>query len=526
MLFKSDCKPLKNIAIIGGGTAGWLTAGIIAAEHSTSCESGINIILVESDSIPPIGVGEGTWPTMRSTLKKMGISETEFLIKCDASFKQGTKFLNWQKNSEDNQTHSYYHPFTLPHGFNHTNLATHWNKIRDKVDFAKAVGVQSYLGEHDIAPKQISTPEYDFNVNYGYHLDAGKFSQFLREHCVNNLGVKHYVDHVLSINSTSCGDIASITTRNNGNVSADLFIDCSGAKSLLLAEHYKIKLVHQNHILFNDCALAVHVPYPNKDSPINSFTHSNAQNAGWVWDIGLPSRRGVGYTYSSSHTNDENAEQTLRDYLQPIMGTKKSKSVELRKIGFTPGYREKFWHKNCVAVGLSAGFIEPLEATAISLVELSAKMISEQLPINRKVMDIVAKRFNSVFTNRWQNIIEFLKLHYVLSKRTDSQYWLDHAHESSFTNTLSEQLLFWESQAPYNYDPTDAGKMFPPASVQYILYGMGFVTNNRQTQRSDLSKNADRLFAENARNVRRLLSSLPTNRVLIDKIHQYGLPKI
>jgi tryptophan halogenase len=515
-------KPLKKIVIVGGGSAGWLTAGIIAAEHSTDADSGIEVTLVESADVPPIGVGEGTWPTMRNTLKKMGISETDFLLECDASFKQGTKFINWQTNANE----YYYHPFTLPHGFNETNLAPFWQPFRDKVSFADAVCMQSHLGEHDCAPKQISTAEYDFSANYGYHLDAGKFARFLQKHGVKNLGIKHIVDHVTRVNAAESGDISSITTQQHGDISGDLFIDCTGTSSILLAKHYAVPFVSKKHILFNDSALAVHVPHQNPDSPIASFTCSTAQTAGWVWDIALPSRRGVGYTYSSAHITDEKAEQSLRDYITPAIGKSAAQSSSIRKIGFNPGHREKFWHKNCVAVGLAAGFIEPLEATALALIELSAKMISDQLPTTRQTMDIVAKQFNTKFLHRWDNIVEFLKLHYVLSKRVDSDYWRDNTDETHFPERLKEQLILWKTQSPYHYDVDEAGKMFPPASFQYILYGMGFITDPARKKRIDLSNKADRLFNENVKHSRQLLAALPTNRELINKIKQYGLPKI
>ncbi|NQZ83732.1 MAG: tryptophan 7-halogenase [Colwellia sp.] len=515
-------KPLKKIIIVGGGSAGWLTAGIIAAEHTTTDNSGIEITLVESADIAPIGVGEGTWPSMRSTLKKMGISETEFLTECDASFKQGTKFVNWTTNTNEH----YYHPFTLPHSFNNFNLAPFWQPFRDKISFADAVCEQSHIGSHGLAPKQITTAEYAFNANYGYHLDAGKFALFLQKHCTKNLNVKHIIDHVTQVNSSPTDDIASITTKQHGDIVGDLFIDCTGSASILLARHYKIPFISKKHVLFNDSALAVHVPYENENSPIASFTHSTAQTAGWIWDIGLPSRRGVGHTYSSAHITDNKAEETLRSYIAPTMGKQAAESAMIRKLSINPGHREKFWHKNCVAIGMAAGFIEPLEASALVLIELSAKMISEQLPANRQTMDIVAKRFNVKFLHRWQNIIDFLKLHYALSKRTDSTYWHDNRVENQLPQSLREQLALWKYQFPYNYDAVHTEEMFPSASFQYILYGMDFVTEPVRQNKHSQALAADKLFNENALKSKQLLSVLPTNRDLINKIKKYGLPKI
>lgn len=512
--------------IVGGGSAGWLTAGIIAAEHasnhSSTQASAVNITLIESANVPIVGVGEGTWPSMRNTLKKMGISETDFLLSCDASFKQGSKFSNWQTNTNEH----YYHPFTQPAGFNDINLSSYWQPFRENVSFADAVCEQSHLGRNGLAPKQISTPEYAFNANYGYHLDAGKFSVFLKKHCTEKLNVNHIIDHVTAINSAPNNDIASITTQTHGEIEGDLFIDCTGSSALLIGKHYNIPFKSKKHILFNDSALAVHVPYPEIDSPIASFTSSSAQTAGWIWDIGLPSRRGVGYTYSSAHSSDASAEQTLRQYIMPDLGKAKAEAAEIRKLSINPGHREVFWHKNCVAIGMSAGFIEPLEASALVLIELSAKMLCEQLPANRITMDIISKRFNAKFTHRWENIIDFLKLHYVLSQRNDSDYWLENRNESTMTASLIEQLELWKYQAPYKFDAIYTEEMFPAASFQYILYGMGFVTEPLRPKRENNTPLAEKLFSENVQKVNQLVSTLPSNRALLDKIKHYGLQKI
>ena len=156
------------------------------------------------------------------------------------------------------------------------------------------------------------------------------------------------------------------------------------------------------------------VPYPNEDDPIASHTLSTAQSAGWIWNIGLPTRRGIGHVYSSKFISDEHAERELRDYVEPIVGRSKAEQLSVRKISITPGYRAEFWHRNCVAIGLSAGFVEPLEASALVLVETSAKMIAQKLPENRDLMAITAKRFNQRFTNHWSRIVDFLKLHYLI----------------------------------------------------------------------------------------------------------------
>ncbi len=514
---------IKRIVIVGGGTAGWLTAGIIAAEHSADGNSDVEVCLVESPDVKPVGVGEGTWPTMRGTLEKIGVTETDFIRQCDASFKQGAKFAKWVTGKEDD---FYYHPLVLPQGYADINLAPFWQPQSDKVTFTNAVSFQGHLCDHGLAPKQNTTPEYAHIANYAYHLDAGKFAVFLQNHCTKKLGVKHILDHVVSINNNESGDIKSLSCKNQEDIEGDLFVDCSGFSSLLLGKHYQVPFISKKHILFNDSALAVHVPYESEQSPIASHTISTGQSAGWIWDIGLPSRRGVGHVYSSRHISDEQAADELREYIRESVGDK-ADQLEFRKIPIEPGHRQKFWHKNCVAVGLSAGFLEPLEASALVLVELSAAMISEQLPANRQVMDIVAKRFNDKFLYRWDRIIDFLKLHYILTKRTDTEYWRDNCDPESIPTELQDLLTLWKYQSPYHQDFTQVDEVFPSASYQYVLYGMGFKTEQPlSAKQKSMIDTAMENFQKNAKLSHKLLSVLPSNRDLINKIKEFGLQKI
>ncbi len=517
--------PVKKIVIVGGGSAGWLTAGIIAAEHIVNQETGIEVILIESPDIPTIGVGEGTWPSMRSTLKKIGISETQFIRECDASFKQGSKFINWSKGEGE----FYYHPFTLPEHYSDINLAEYWLPHKNSISFADAVCPQGFIADRYLAPKQIATPEYASVVNYGYHLDAGKFALLLKKHCINTLGVTYIADNVIQVNATESGDIASLSTQANGDIRGDLFIDCTGAASLLTGQHFNIPFKDQRGVLFNDSALAVQVPYTNPEGDIESCTHSTATESGWIWDIGLPTRRGVGHVFSSAYTTDEQAEQRLRKYLEPSLGKAAAEKVSPRKLTFNPGYRETFWHKNCAAIGIAAGFIEPLEATALVLIELSAHMISEQLPANRDVMDITAARFNDKLAYHWKKIIEFLKLHYVLTQRADSPYWRDHCNPDKVPESLKELMMLWKYQIPWMHDTLRVGEMFPSASFQYVLFGMDTPNHYAESNRRHYKKNvamARELFDENAKRTQQLVNHLPSNRELLKRLREHSFPKI
>lgn len=511
-------KGIKTVVIVGGGIAGWLTAGRIAAQHKPNTEQGINVVLVESPNIPAIGVGEGTWPTMRSTLIALGISETDFIRECDASFKQGAKFAKWVDGTDDD---FYYHPLVLPQGFAKGDIAAYWlaKEQQNSADsFSNKVCFQEAVCEQGLAPKTIRTPEFDAVANYAYHLDSGKFAVFLQKHCTEKLNVTHILDDVMKVNSHKNGDIASVSTTNNGDINGELFVDCTGFSSLLLGKHYQVPFKSCQDILFIDTALAIQVPYDKEDSPIASHTISTGQEAGWIWDIGLQHRRGVGYVYSSKHSSEEQARKVLAQYVGD-----KFENAKVRKIPINSGHREKFWQNNCVAVGLSAGFLEPLEASALVLVELSAQMISEQLPATRQSMDIVAKRFNETFLYRWDKIIDFLKLHYILSKRADNSFWTDNREPKSIPQSLQNLMELWQFRSPADHDFTSNNEVFPAASYQYVLYGMGFKSDySHAPYLLDDWQFAEQQFAQNKKMIATATENLPSNRELINKIKQYG----
>lgn len=517
-------RQIKRIVILGGGSAGWLTAGIIAADNKKKRGGELTITLVESPDVPIIGVGEGTWPSMRDTLRRIGVGETEFFRECDASFKQGAKFAKWVTGTNDDY---YYHPLVTPHGFNKSDIAAYWLANRQDESFADVVCAQSHICERGLAPKQITTPEYASVANYAYHLNSGKLGQFLQKHCTQKLGVVHILDHVKSVNSEHTGDIASLATENHGDIEGDLFIDCSGMTSLLLGQHFGIEFESKKHILFNDTALAMQVPYSSVDAPIASHTISTAQSAGWIWDIGLSTRRGVGAVYSSAHISDDDAEAELRAYVASSVGEQTANNLPARKININPGHRKTFWHRNCVAVGLSAGFIEPLEASALVLVESSAAMISDELPVSRNIMDIVAARFNKRLNYYWESIIDFLKLHYVLTKRSDTAYWRDNLAPETIPLRLAESLQLWSEHVPNQYDFPMMEEMFPAASWQYVLYGMGFKTQiSLATKGSDAEQLAANYIQEARHFTGQCLRGLPTHRDLINKILQHGLQTV
>lgn len=511
-------KPVRSIVIVGGGTAGWLVAARMAAHHHAYKENSISVTLIESPNIPTIGVGEGTWPTMRETLRKIGLSESEFLRRCDGAFKQGGKFAKWTTGAEDD---FYYHPFGAPIGYQKLTLAPYWSARPDR-KFADAVDIQHQICEAGLAPKNMTTAEYGYIANYAYHLDAGKFAALLKEHAVGKLGVKHILDDVTTVAQGEDGHITSLSRANGDDLEADLYVDCTGFRSLLLGDHLGVGFKSQDHVLFANHALAMQVPYENEDDPIACHTIATGQEAGWTWDIGLPSRRGVGYVYSSNHTSHERAEELLRAHIGP-----QAEKLDARRIPIRSGHREKFWEKNVVAVGLSAGFLEPLEASALLLVELAADMITEQLPATMEIMPAIARKYNELFLYRWDRIIDFLKLHYMLTKRDDTDFWIDNRNPNSIPDALKERLDVWRHLPPSDYDFTGNNEVFSWASYHYVLYGMYFETDYSPIQSSLHDESlAQRLFAANARAIQSAMAKLPAHRDLLNQLKHHSFQAI
>jgi tryptophan halogenase len=511
---------VKRVVIVGGGTAGWMTAAVLAAKLSDDSE--LSITVLESPDISPVGVGEGTWPSIRDTLRGIGVSESDFIRECGATFKQGSRFVNWRVSEGAD---AYMHPFVLPQGYLDANLVAGWMKSPE-VAYADLVSFQPRLCEAGRAPKQFGTPEYAAVANYAYHLDAGKFGAFLRKHCVERLGVRHVADEMLEVHGDENGDIASVQTRQHGALEGDLFIDCTGARSLLLGKHYGIERVDVRDVLFNDRAIAVQVPYAEADTPIACQTISTAQKHGWVWDIGLSARRGVGYVYSGSHTTEDEAESTLYDYIRSSGGPAAKDLSSPARIAFEPGYRRVSWHRNCVAIGLSSGFVEPLEASSMALVEMGAATLSEQFPATRADMDRLSKRYNDAFGYRWQRVVDFLKLHYVLSRRDDTDYWNDQRAEASIPESLQDLLQTWRYRPPSRHELVRVEEVFPSASYHYVLYGMGFTPQLRSGGDVGNIRRAMGYFREADQLAQKMLHALPTHRALIDHVTTRGLPKI
>jgi len=504
----------RSILIVGGGTAGWLTAAYLARFLELADNPHLEITLLESPEIGPIGVGEGAFPTIRTTLQFLGIDETQFIRGTSATFKQGIRFDDWLHAPTDERRHRYLHPFEAPFYTEGASLVPYW-LLQDEATrppFAEAVTIQNRVAEAKRGPKRPGEGEFTGPLNYAYHFDAGLLGQVLAGRAIE-LGVRHLRDMVADVMLRPDGAIDRVITRENGGLLADLFIDCSGFRAELIGRALGSPFKSARRYLFTDRAIACKLPYDRPDAPLESFTIAAAHPAGWTWDIGLAGARGIGTVYSSAHMSDEEAARVLRSYAGDGV-----EEVQTRLLPFEPGYREQQWIKNCVAVGLSAGFLEPLESTGVVLIEAAIAMIAELFPHNGPI-EAPARRFNELMAARFDNIVNFLKLHYCLSRR-EEPFWRDNVDPDSIPDRLTGLLEQWRYRPPNRFDFILDLESFAFFNYQYILYGMEFRTD-LSAGRADFPnvRAAEKLFRKIRNFGEQASADLPSHRALIEQIN-------
>lgn len=513
-----------DIVIAGGGAAGWLTAcylqKALGARATGPTGSGApTLTVIESPDIGIIGVGEGTFPTIRTTLTALGIDEARFLRESGATFKQGIRFDDWTQAPRGAAHSHYFHPFESPHRVEGMELLPFWllGDAGRGVPFAAAVTIQKRVADASLAPKRAHEGGYRGPLNYAYHFDAFRFANLLAT-VAKERGVRHVSDTIESVQLDESGAIAGLVTRANGVVKGALYIDCTGLRAKLIGAALGQPFRSCRNSLFTDRAVTCQVPHDGPASPIASYTIATGHEAGWTWDIGLNNRRGVGYVYSSAHSDDERAEKVLRAHIGAAAADK-----PVRLLKFEAGYRERQWVRNCVAVGLAAGFFEPLESTGLMLIEVAAALIAEFFPWNT---DFAApsRLYNDLMGRRFGKIVNFLKMHYCLSERTEP-FWRDNRAAAGTPEELRCLLSAWRHRPPSHFDFASDHETFPYFSYQYVLYGMGFRTNldaARSRYTTSASASAQQAFKQLRHIGQQAVADLPTHRELIERIYRDG----
>ncbi len=463
---KADADAGVAIAIIGGGTAGWLTAAFLQNQLPHTLNRPVAITVIEAEDIPTVGVGEATIPSIRQTLAACGIEEHIFLKHCGATFKHGIEFINWRDDPKKSGRNSYFHPFGDQIMVAGKDATWQWLRLQpeQRAAYAEQFSIQAEIARSGRAPKNFTDKPYDGALAYAYHLDAGKLAQFLKL-LGKERGICHKVQKVVEIERHG-DDITALHLDNDERIEADVFIDCTGFAARLINSDKQNGFKSLSDTLFVDRAVVTRVENESL-SDVIGYTKSTAQSAGWIWDIALQDRRGVGHVYSSRYIDDDSAKAELAVYVkQPV------ETLETRRLDMRIGYHDQQWRGNTVAIGLSSGFLEPLESTGIYLIEMANWAMLEYVP--RYLAGAKPQSsYNQILHNHYENIADFLKMHYCLSNRRDTPFWRDNCDPATIPQSLQNNLATWRAAVPSIYDFHSTTQCFSATNYKFVFYGMG-----------------------------------------------------
>ena len=498
--------PVRHVCVVGGGSAGWMTALMLA---TTAYGARLKVTLVESPQVGIIGVGEGSTPWLRNFFDVLGIEESEWMPACNATYKSGITFEGWSTKPGFER---YFHPFVSM--LDNLTMTQFVDNVHARLDGADVPAhpdrffVSAALARQARGPR--AGENFPFDVWYGYHFDATLLGQFLGRKAVQR-GVQHLQRHVGEVLRTPQGDIAGLRLDGDEVLTADFFVDCSGFASLLIGQTLQTPFIPFAENLFNDAAIAMPTPLAG---PIESQTVSTALRHGWAWKIPLTQRHGNGYVYSSAHCTADEAETELRRHLGLL-----DADVPARHLKMRVGRMDKIWNRNCVAVGLSQGFIEPLEATALLFVQRTASMLVDALE-QGDLGSAAQERFNDTMRVRFENTRDYIVAHYKTNSRTDTEYWRANAENMHLSESLQGVLMTWMSRKPLaaSLKAGRFGQGYPIVSWYALLAGMGIFPDaadlqppTAQEARHDLAA-VDDFVQRSARNFpdhRELLTRIP-----------------
>jgi len=449
---------VRDIVIVGGGTAGWMAAAALAKVLGPQ----LSIRLVESEAIGTVGVGEATVPHLKLFNQILEIDEIEFVKQTQGTFKLGIEFVDWGRMGD-----RYIHGFgSIGHDYGLLPFHQYWLKM---FRAGKAADIGAYSLNTVAAPRgRFMSSASDVpansplaNIAYAYHFDAGRYAHFLRRYAEAR-GVKRIEGRVVDVRlRPENGFIAGVTLERGEKLEGDLFVDCSGFRGLLIEEALHTGYEDWTHWLPCDRAMAV--PCENVGPP-TPFTRSTARAAGWQWRIPLQHRTGNGYVYSSAHISDDEAAATLMANLD---GRALS---EPRKLQFTTGMRKKFWSRNCVAIGLASGFMEPLESTSIYLIQSGIARLINLMP-DRDFSPVLIDRYNAQAAFEFERIRDFLILHYWATERRDTPFWR-YCGGMSIPEPLAETVRLFKDSGRFF---RNAEEMFAITSWVQVMLGQHIV---------------------------------------------------
>jgi len=498
-------RALRSIAIIGGGSAGWMAAAALVNALGTA----VAITVVESEEIGTVGVGEATIPPVKLFNQQLGISEPDFMRATQASFKLGIEFVGWGAAES-----RYFHPFgTFGADFDLVALHHYWLRERQRgneIPLDDLCMGWCAATANKFAPPSENPRVVQSTYDYAYHFDAGLYARFLRSYAEER-GVTRIEGKVVTVGrDAETGDISHIVLASGEEASADFFIDCSGFTGMLIEGALETGYEDWSHWL--PCDRAVAMPSANL-APLTPYTRSTAHKAGWQWRIPLQHRQGNGHVYSSAHISDDEAVATLRANVEgkPLSGP--------RFLRFTTGRRKRAWNKNCVSIGLAAGFMEPLESTSLHLIQTGINRLLLLLP-DRDGDPLLAEEYNRLTVVEYERIRDFLILHYKANSRSEP-FWQACA-QMPVPDELAYKNKHWQSNARF-VSPVD--ELFRNPSWLAVYVGQGMIPEHYDGL-ADLRSHieAPRIFRQLREMMAAAAQEMPTHEAFIARYCRAGEP--
>lgn len=483
---------INRVIIIGGGTAGWMAAAALSKTFGNK----LQINLIESEAIGTVGVGEATIPAIKNFHLLLELDEAEFMRAVHGTFKLGIEFENWGQLGEH-----YFHPFGPPGVDSWAAQFYHyWLK-------SKQQGESARLGEYSLETSMARAEKFALKTepeaNYAYHFEAGRYARFLRQFS-EPLGVCRTEGKVVKVNSNpDSGFIESVLLESGEVIEGDLFIDCSGFRGLLIEQELQTGWEDWSHWLPCDSAVAVQT---RAVSPASPYTRSTARSCGWQWKIPLQNKVGNGLVYAAKHMSDEDAKKTLLDN---ITGETLN---DVRTIKFRTGRRLKQWNKNCVALGLSSGFLEPLESTSIHLIQNSIIRLIKLFPVD-EINQSEVDQFNHDVKVEIEYIRDFIILHYHATQRADTAFW-NQCREMSVPKTLAHKINLFKANGRIFREQNE---LFAERSWAAVMLGQGIVPSGYHPFVDQLSDKELKNFMTQIRSsVHNIVTQLPAHHHFVE----------
>lgn len=490
---------IRTILIVGGGSSGWMAAAAL----SNALRGDIKITLIESEDIGTVGVGEATIPPIKLFNQQLGINEAEFLKNTQGTYKLGIDFINWGK-----EKHRYFHPFgQYATDFDRVPLHQYW--LREKLQGDQIPLCEYSMAWHAARAGKFDIPERDPRLiqstfDYAYHFDAGLYAKYLRSYSEAR-GVIRVEGKINSVTLHSdTGFIESVQMENGQIYAADFFIDCSGFRGLLIEGALKTGYEDWSHWLPCDSAVAVPCEKAGEFTP---YTKSTAHAAGWQWRIPLQHRTGNGHVFSSPYISDDEATSVL------LNGLDGASLADPKILRFTTGRRKKTWNKNCVAIGLAAGFMEPLESTSLHLIQTGVTRLLALFP-ERNFNSLVEQEYNRITKQEYETIRDFLILHYKATDRSDSPLWR-YCAAMDVPETLQYKLDHFKA---FGRLVSPQLELFGNVSWLAVMIGQGVIPDAYEPivdQRNHVD--AKKIFTGLRKTMAEVASNMPAHQQFIDK---------